>query len=110
MAESQKAVQDDVPRLFRGILPVTDISKAERLCSSLLSTPGKRVSSGRHYFHCGDTVLAGFDPRADTDNFDLGPNLDHVYCAVRDLEEVYSRAQALHAEILAPINRPPYGA
>ena len=99
----------DTPKLFRVIMPVSDISRAERFYSQLLGLPGKRVSPGRHYFDCGGTILACFDPRADTDNFDLGPNPDHIYFTVRDLERVFSRAQNQGAEILDPIGTRPWG-
>ena len=97
------------PRLFRVIVPVTDIARAERFYADLLGIPGRRVSPGRHYFDCGGTILACFDPRADTDPFDLGPNPDHLYFAVDDLEGVFARARALRAEILDPIGVQPWG-
>ena len=97
------------PKLFRVILPVTDIDRAEKFYSGLLSIKGKRVSSGRHYLDCDGTILACFDPRADTDKFDLGPNPDHIYFSVDDLEEVHSRALKLGCEILDPIGIRPWG-
>ncbi len=97
------------PRLFRVIVPVTDIARAERFYAGLLGIPGRRVSPGRHYFDTGGTILACFDPRADTDPFDLGPNPDHLYFAVGDLEGTFARARALGAEILDPIGRRPWG-
>jgi catechol 2,3-dioxygenase-like lactoylglutathione lyase family enzyme len=109
MAGEEKSPRDDVPKLFRVILPVSDINRAERFYSSLLSMPGRRVSPGRHYFDCGGTILACFDPRADTDKFDLGPNPDHLYFAVHDLDRVYARAAALKAEILDPVSKKPWG-
>ncbi len=97
------------PRLFRVIVPVTDIARAARFYAELLGIPGRRVSPGRHYFDCGGTILACFDPRADTDPFDLGPNPDHLYFAVVDLEGVFARARALGAQILDPIDQRPWG-
>jgi len=81
-----------VPRLFRVILPVSDIALAERFYSHVLGIPGKRVSPGRHYFDCGGTILACFDPKADGDSFEATPNPDHVYFAVKDLEAAHQRA------------------
>lgn len=80
-------------KLFRVILPVSDIEKATKFYSTLLKMPGKRVSSGRHYFDCGGTILACFDPKSDTDNFELGPNPDHIYFAVDDLEQRFAVAR-----------------
>ncbi len=97
------------PRLFRVIVPVNDIDKAEEFYTSLLAVSGKRVSPGRHYFNCHGTILACFDPRADTDNFDLSPNPDHIYLSVKDLDEVYDRAVKLGGEILDHIDMRPWG-
>ena len=80
------------PRLFRVILPVADIGQAEAFYSHLLGIPGQSISPRRHYFDCGGTILACFDPRADGDPFDARPNPDHVYFAVADLEGTFSRA------------------
>jgi catechol 2,3-dioxygenase-like lactoylglutathione lyase family enzyme len=87
-----------MPRLFRVILPVSDISLAERFYSHLLGMPGKRVSPGRHYFDCGGTILACFDPKADGDATVATPNPDHVYIAVSDLEASYDRAVAAECQ------------
>ena len=95
--------------LFGVFVPVSDFVRAVRFFSGLLAMKGFRVSSGRHYFDCGGTILACFDPRADTDGFGLGPNPDHLYFAVTDLEGAYRRALALKAEMLDPIARRPWG-
>jgi catechol 2,3-dioxygenase-like lactoylglutathione lyase family enzyme len=83
-----------MPRLYRVILPVADIGEAERFYARLLGMPGVRVSPGRHYFDCGGTILACFDPRADGDGRDAIPNPDHVYLAVDNLDEVFRTAAA----------------
>jgi uncharacterized glyoxalase superfamily protein PhnB len=103
------AAEDLVPRLFRVILPVNNIEKAYKFYSVLLKMEGKRVSSGRHYFNCGGTILACFDPRADRDDFDLSPNPDHTYFAVKNLNIVFSRAKELGAKILDEIAIRPWG-
>lgn len=87
-------------RLFRVILPVSDIEHAARFYGALLDTPGMRVSGGRHYFNCGGTILACFDPRADGDPWDARPNPDHVYFAVPDLDAFHARAQRLDCQML----------
>lgn len=97
------------PRLFRVILPVNDIQRAESFYSKVLRIPGKRVSPGRHYFNCNGTILACFDPRADTDNFDLGPNPDHIYFSVEDLEDSFARVKEAGGEMLDPISSRPWG-
>jgi catechol 2,3-dioxygenase-like lactoylglutathione lyase family enzyme len=83
-----------MPRLFRVILPVSDIALAERFYSQLLGMPGKRVSPGRHYFDCGGTILACFDAKADGDSIIPKPNSEHTYFSVSDLQGSYDRALA----------------
>jgi catechol 2,3-dioxygenase-like lactoylglutathione lyase family enzyme len=84
-----------MPRLFRVILPVSDIEAAAHFYGELLEQPGRRVSSGRHYFDCDGVILACFDPRADGDDFDATPNPDHIYFAVADLDAMFTRARQL---------------
>ncbi|MCL6443452.1 MAG: VOC family protein [Alicyclobacillus sp.] len=96
-------------RLYRVILPVSDIEQATRFYSFVLNMPGKRVSSGRHYFDCGGTVLACFDPKADGDSFALPPNPDHVYFAVSDLDDIYARVQETGCPIDVNIETQPWG-
>jgi catechol 2,3-dioxygenase-like lactoylglutathione lyase family enzyme len=83
-----------MPNLFRVILPVTDINRAETFYRLVLGVSGKRVSPGRHYFECGGTILACYDPRADGDAIDLPPNPEHIYFAVNDIEAVFGRAKS----------------
>ena len=51
----------------RVILPVDDIERAAEFYIELLGVSGERVSPGRHYFDCGGTILACYDPVADGD-------------------------------------------
>jgi catechol 2,3-dioxygenase-like lactoylglutathione lyase family enzyme len=87
--------QKDAPRLYRVILPVSDIERAAAFYAELLSSDGRRVSPGRHYFDAGEVILALVDPGADGDAVAARPNQDYVYFAVRDLESVFSRAKRL---------------
>lgn len=83
-------------RLYRIILPVPDIERAAAFYSTVLETPGQRVSQGRHYFHCGGTILACYDPAADgdggNDDWKFHP-LQYFYFAVADLEGALTRVQ-----------------
>ena len=63
-----------------------------------------------HYFDCDGTILACFDPRADSDNFDLGLNPDQLYIAVNDLERVFESAEELNAEVPSTPSPPDPGA
>jgi catechol 2,3-dioxygenase-like lactoylglutathione lyase family enzyme len=97
-------------KLFRVILPVSDIERAARFYASLLGFPGERVSPGRHYFDCGGTILACFDPQADGDDADARANPDHLYFAVADLDGVFARAKELGCrELEASIRSRPWG-
>jgi catechol 2,3-dioxygenase-like lactoylglutathione lyase family enzyme len=80
-------------KLFRVILPVQSIARAAAFYERVLGLVGTRVSGGRHYFHCGETILACFSPREDGDAFDLPPNPDHLYFSVADLEATLLRCQ-----------------
>ena len=97
-------------QLFRVILPVPRIEEATVFYSIVLEQPGKRISPGRHYFGCGHTILACFDPRADGDAWDAKPNPDHVYFSVDDLEACFDRVSRLpNGSILRPIETQPWG-
>ena len=80
-------------RLYRVIMPVSDLEGAVRFYQHVLGANGSQVSPGRHYFECGNVVLAVYSPRADGDHRDSRPNFEHVYFSVGDLEAVYRRAQ-----------------
>ncbi len=98
------------PHLFRVIVPVGDIQRAEHFYARVLGLAGERVSPGRHYFDCGGTLLACFDPRADGDDFDATPNPDHIYFAVDDLDATYERCrQAEPRRLDAEIAVQPWG-
>ena len=83
-------------RLFRVILPAIDIDRSVAFYAAVLDDPGERVSPGRHYFRCGQTILAIVNPRADgaAGAPDPRPNSDHVYFAVDDLEGTLERVKA----------------
>jgi catechol 2,3-dioxygenase-like lactoylglutathione lyase family enzyme len=82
-------------RLFRVIMPVTNIDECARFYSALLDQPGFRVSPGRHYFDCGGVILAVVDANADGDGKTVRHNEEHVYFAVADLDAVFARAGKL---------------
>jgi len=82
-------------RLFRVIMPVTNIDDAAKFYSALLDQPGFRVSKGRHYFDCGGVILAVYDAAADGDRAAVRSNPEHVYFAVPDLEAVFERAETV---------------
>jgi catechol 2,3-dioxygenase-like lactoylglutathione lyase family enzyme len=87
------AEESGAPRIFRVILPVSNMDQAVKFYTELLGIKGVSVSGGRYYLHCGGVILALVNPRADGDDWDPRPNQDHVYFAVSDLEAVYERAK-----------------
>ena len=99
--------------LFRVIVPVNDIEHAAGFYGELLGFAGERVSPGRHYFDCGGTILACYDPVADGDG--MADSWRHhfnqfCYFAVQGLEEVFERAKRLDCRALDPeISVMPWG-
>jgi uncharacterized glyoxalase superfamily protein PhnB len=97
-------------KLFRVILPVTNIDEAAAYYAAVLDTPGRRISPGRHYFSCGQCILACFDPRADGDSWDAKPNPEHIYFAVDNLQEYFRRvSDQTKGSISRPIETQPWG-
>jgi catechol 2,3-dioxygenase-like lactoylglutathione lyase family enzyme len=84
-------------RLYRIILPVSDLEHAERFYSSVLGSPGRRVSPGRHYFDCEGTILVCFDPLADGDGYPARPLPEPLYFAVSDLRGTFEACRAAGA-------------
>ncbi|MEQ9422994.1 MAG: VOC family protein [Cyclobacteriaceae bacterium] len=96
-------------KLYRVIIPVSDISKAAKFYSSIFGVPGKRVSPGRHYFNMGGVIFACFDPKSDGDDRTLGPNPDHVYISIDDLEAFYEKVKSNGAGYISEIMDQPWG-
>ena len=84
-------------KLFRVILPVTDLDRAAVIYSDLVDTGGERVSPGRHYFNLGGVVLALYNAASDGDG-SVEPTRyqpgQYFYLAVADLEETLAKAQS----------------
>lgn len=105
-------------RVFRVILPVSGIEEAAAFYGAVLGQPGSRVSPGRHYFRCGDVVLACYDPVADGDADAVVRASEPVYLAVLDVEDALQRAAAagarpgsglVHGAPMGEIHRRPWG-
>lgn len=79
-------------RLYRVIIPVTDVERAAAFYGHVFDDPGERISGGRHYVDCRGTILVCYDAAADGDSrgaFRANPG--QVYFAVPDLESVFAR-------------------
>ena len=97
------------PRLFRVILPVSNIEVATSFYAELLGMPGDRVSPGHHYFSCGDTILACHDALADGDPAWVGPNPQPFHFSVDDPEAIHERVRRIGGADVTPIESRPWG-
>lgn len=99
-------------KLYRVILPVDDIDVAADFYGKLFESPGERVSPGRHYFHCGETVLACYDPAADGDDIGEGWRLHEsqfLYFSVPDIDSMREAATGAGCLELTDIESMPWG-
>jgi catechol 2,3-dioxygenase-like lactoylglutathione lyase family enzyme len=76
------------PRLFRVIVPVSDLETASGFYSRLLGLEGRSVGGGRAYFDCGPVILAVLETEKPA-------NPEYLYFAVSNLEEIHARAREL---------------
>lgn len=98
-------------KLYRIILPVTDIDRAEKFYAQVFQKPGQRVSPGRHYFNLGGTILACYDPQADGDAQDAWQfhENQYIYISVPDLESVRDEITKLDCQSVGEIEEMPWG-
>ena len=99
------------PKLYRIILPVPDIEKAEKFYAQTLEQPGIRVSPGRHYFNLGGTILACYDPGADGDEpgtWQFHEN-QFIYISVPNLQSVQNDMKKLDCQSIGEIREMPWG-
>lgn len=82
------------PRVFRLIQPVDDIETAVAFYTAVLGDPGERIAVNRHYFTCGDVVLACVE--APLEHREPRPRKDPriVYLSVGDVDETFRRVRA----------------
>ncbi|MDH3628728.1 MAG: VOC family protein [Acidobacteriota bacterium] len=100
------------PHLYRIILPVADIEKAAQFYSAVLESDGERISPGRHYFDCGGTILACYDPQADGDPVGDGWRFhenQYLYFSVADLDAVHARIETAGGRVLSGVETMPWG-
>jgi predicted enzyme related to lactoylglutathione lyase len=98
-----------MPKLYRVILPVNDMEKAQDFYEQLLDLEGQRVSPERHYFDCDGTILACYDPTFYDEKESATPNPEFIYISVADLQKTLQRAQAASAKITKEIQSYPWG-
>ena len=83
----------DVPRVFRVMVEVGDLTKAVDFYSKLLGIEGRTLRGSRAYYDCGPVILAVLDPTPG--GITPKPNVDDIYFAVSDLEKIHARAHGL---------------
>ena len=85
------------PTLYRIILQVDNLDKAEEFYGDLLQDRGRRSPrGGRHYIDCGPVILALVDVTGESADAKPSPLPDFIYFAVNDLESVHARASRLN--------------
>lgn len=100
------------PRLYRVILPVSDIELAAKFYGQVFGLAGERVSPGRHYFDCGGVILACYDPEADDDPLGAGwmhHENQYIYFSVPELEAIRERIEQAGGHNLTEIEDMPWG-
>jgi hypothetical protein len=107
------------PPLYRIILQVDNLDKAEEFYGKLLGDRGRRIPRGsRHYIDCGPVILALVDVNGEgIPGLEPKPLPDYIYFAVTDVEAVYQQAQELqclstedvHGESAGDLVKRPWG-
>jgi catechol 2,3-dioxygenase-like lactoylglutathione lyase family enzyme len=97
-----------VARLYRLMMPVPDLEAGVAFYARLLREEGERVSSDRHYFPCGEAILAVLDPAAEGRAF--RPNPEWTYLAFDDLDGAFDLVrEAEGARIASEPETQPWG-
>lgn len=107
------------PPLYRIILQVDNLDKAEEFYGKLLGDRGRRIPrASRHYIDCGPVILALVDVNGEgIPGLEPKPLPDYIYFAVSHVEAVYQRAQELqclstedvHGESAGDLVKRPWG-
>lgn len=105
--------------LYRIILQVDDLDKAEEFYGKLLGDRGRRIPrASRHYIDCGPVILALVDVTGgNTTGLTPEPLPDYIYFSVGDLESFHARATELkclsdedvHGDSAGEIVKRPWG-
>jgi predicted enzyme related to lactoylglutathione lyase len=93
-------------------VPVDNIERAAAFYAHVLGMDGERVSGGRHYFRCGQVLLACYDPVADGDEpghrWRYHPS-QYLYFAVDHLEDTLLAVERAGGTITGGIGAMPWG-
>jgi predicted enzyme related to lactoylglutathione lyase len=96
--ELQKGSHVPAPTLYRIILQVDDLDKAEEFYGVLLGDRGRRIPrASRHYIDCGAVILALVDVTGGgTVESQPQPLPDYIYFSVTDINDFHQRAKDLN--------------
>jgi len=107
------------PTLYRIILQVDNLDRAEEFYGKLLNDRGRRIPrASRHYIDCGPVILALVDVTGgNTIETKPEPLPDYIYFSVNDLDAVHERARELqclsnedvHGDSAGEIAKRPWG-
>ena len=81
------------PNLYRVILPVNDMAKADAFWSKLLDLEVEAIGETRHYLHTAGAILALVDPMEH--GREHLPSPDWLYFRMPDLDATYESAREL---------------
>src|ERR1051325_9173206 len=86
------------PTLYRIILQVDNLDRAEEFFGTLIGDRGRRIPRGsRHYIDCGPVILALVDVSAEGIlEAEPKPLPDYIYFAVDDVDAFHQRARELN--------------
>ena len=95
-------------KLFRVVLPVSDIELAAEFYFQVLGVKGKRISAGKHFFEYDGFTLSCYDPLANGDKLGQGwmhHENQYTYFSVKNLDTLFFRLLKIpDAEIDSNIN------
>jgi hypothetical protein len=86
------------PTLYRIILQVDNLDRAEEFYGKLLGDRGRRIPRGsRHYIDCGPVILALVDVNGEgVVEAQPKPLPDYIYFSVDNVESYHQRARELN--------------
>jgi len=83
------------PKIFRVTVEVGNIEEGAAFYAKLLDTAGKRHPGARHYFECGEVILAVLD--VSQGGLAPTPGPKSLYFATDDIAQAHARAKQLGA-------------
>ena len=99
------------PTLYRIILQVDNLDRAEEFYGTLLGDRGRRIPRGsRHYIDCGPVILALVDVNGEgIAGLEPKPLPDYIYFSVSDIESFHQRARELNCLSTEDVHGEPAG-